>query len=216
MKFQYGAWLRVPKPKRPVSQWPRGRVASVEDESPLPSPTPFTTSHTKEVHFETRPTDTVATAVASIPTCTPAVDDIGATIAAKDVAILDVADKWLAIPSSPLVSDDHIDVVDVDSFVDVETFLVSFDGVVQPVGVTLVDSAVKAAADEVLREVAIAVVAERSLPPAPPSPVGGCRSPDGSRSAPARDRKLPLLPFFEESTFQGMAPYLAQVNIVLP
>ncbi|KAL4295174.1 hypothetical protein GQ457_12G013880 [Hibiscus cannabinus] len=75
-KFQYGAWLRAPLPKRLISR-PRGRISLVEDDMDVPVPVDSTSdgppTHVEPAKAHDPDSDPVAPAVATSVAKTPSV-----------------------------------------------------------------------------------------------------------------------------------------------
>ncbi|KAL4355361.1 hypothetical protein GQ457_06G012400 [Hibiscus cannabinus] len=153
-KYQYGAWLHAPQPKRPTVAHPRGRITVIEDDdSALIS---LAVSDSNDAS-ETVPVEPAATSVA--PTHARKAPPIPKTTSVSSGAPLGEQE-----PYDPMVHTDTSDMLE-DSL-----DLSGFDGVIPPAGEDLTNVAIDEAADTLIREVASSSLVS-SLVLSPPTPL---------------------------------------------
>ncbi|KAK9044426.1 hypothetical protein V6N11_058326 [Hibiscus sabdariffa] len=203
-KLQYGAWMRAPKPKRPTASRPRGCVTLIHDDMEVPAPTPSAASGSPTVGASdplssgtgdnpTTPVSTVPSDRPVSPALAPADNEHGSYDPVVHSATSDMLEDALAVPSDCAL-------------------LVDIDGIIKSHGADLVDEAIDAAADTLIRDVAASVLGclppsvgtdaaaapatSAALPAAPATsaaiPAASPTAPGLSRSAPACARRLPM------------------------
>ncbi|KAK8652328.1 hypothetical protein V6N13_061348 [Hibiscus sabdariffa] len=145
-KLQYGAWMRAPQPTRPTASRPRGRVTLVHDDMEVPAPTPSVASGSPTVGasdpLSSPPLgagDNPTTPVSTVPSDRPVSPALASADNEHDSydpvvhsATSDMLEDALAVPSGCAL-------------------LVDIDGIIKSHGADLVDDAIDAVADTLIR-----------------------------------------------------------------
>ncbi|KAK8660311.1 hypothetical protein V6N13_051239 [Hibiscus sabdariffa] len=191
-KFQYGAWLRAPLPKRSISR-PRGRISLVEDDMDIPVPAdlasdgPPTYDEPAEAHATV--SNPVAPAVAasvvkapSTPVAETDADNLCSPLAPFEAA--DLVEDAVVAPLDPENSETAADRLapedaPYDPMVHTETsdmleealeisrdcvLLADLTGVIQANREDLVNEAIPEAADSIIRDVATSILGASTSP----------------------------------------------------
>ncbi|KAL4340942.1 hypothetical protein GQ457_08G031580 [Hibiscus cannabinus] len=218
-KFQYGAWLHAPLPKRSASR-PCGRLYVIDDDTDAPEMVD-SASEGPSV-----PPDSTRTAA---PALAPEVPVVAAPVTQTPPAPVATPDANLRGPSASSETADLVGEAVDDASPDQDAseaadgrstpddapydpmrdcvLLADLTGVIQANGEDLVNEAIPKATDSIIREVAASILGVSASPDAvvvssrpPPMPVTSLAKPGLSKSAPAGSRRaaMPMVPEHHE------------------